>query len=193
MKKDDRREDRIAQLKARAERTSVGGMIAWESDTLSTELKEQFWQRVVDYESAPLTTHLQQLTDAGVELPDPNSVTDESLSSTLWEAIEALARIGVFIGQTDHLSDRELYTWLWCDVLRDEVPQLPDDAGAWHVDVLGRCSDEDTALYLKYYADEAWRQHWLAGFPDYVMPAHEDPPYQRDRCLPTPNETPPPH
>jgi hypothetical protein len=52
----------------------------------------------------------------------------------------------VFIGQTDHLSARELYTWLWCDVLRDEVPKLPDDPGAaWHMDVLGGCSDADTA------------------------------------------------
>jgi len=190
----NRRKDRIAELKIRAERASVGGMVAWESDTPSTELRQQFWQCVVDYETAPLRTHLQQLTDAGVELPDPNSLDDEKLSSKLWEAIDALARLRVFISQTDHLSDRELYTWLWCDVLRDEVPQLPDDpGGAWHVDVLGGCSDEDTALYLKYYADEAWRQNWLADFPGYVMPAHEDPPYQRDRCLPTPYEAPPSH
>jgi hypothetical protein len=190
----DRREDRIAELKARAERASVGGMVAWESGTLSTELREQFWRRVVDYGSAPLTTHLQQLADAGVELAHPKSMADEELRSKLWEVIEALARIRVFLSQTDHLTDRELYTWLWCEVLRDEVPQLPvDPRAAWHVDVLGGCSDEDTALYLKYYADEPWRQDWLAEFPDYVMPAHEDPPYQRDRSLPKPCETQPSH
>jgi hypothetical protein len=66
-------------------------MVAWESDTLSTELREQFWGRVVDYEAAPLTSHLQQLARAGVNRRDPNSVADETLSSKLWEAIEVLA------------------------------------------------------------------------------------------------------
>ena len=52
-------------------------------------------------------------------------------------------------------------------------------------------TDEATALYMKYYADGSERREWLADFPDYVMPAHEDPPYDRDRSLPTPYEAPP--
>ena len=74
----DDQEDRIAELKMRAEQTSIGEMMAWESDTLSPEQMEQFWRRVVDYEAAPLTNHFQQLTDAGVELPDPNNVAAQS-------------------------------------------------------------------------------------------------------------------
>src|SRR6266545_1511850 len=86
-------EERIEALKRRIEGAAKGNLNAWESDTLSPDQSEQFWQRVVDYETAPLTSHFQQLTDAGVELPDPNSVDDEKLSSKLWEAIDALARI----------------------------------------------------------------------------------------------------
>ena len=54
------------------------------------------------------------------------------------------------------------------------------------VDVLGSGSEEDTYLYLKYYADDDWRRFWLKDFPDDEIPDHEDPPYDRDRLLPKP-------
>lgn len=59
-------------------------------------------------------------------------------------------------------------------------------------DLLGSGRETDTYLYLKYYADQDWRQRWLADFPDYDMPAHEDPPYERDRHLPQSDDEPPP-
>jgi len=70
-------------------------------------------------------------------------------------------------------------------VLREKNPVLLDDPiGAWHVDLLGGCSEDDIFAHMKYYADERYRQQWLADFPDYVMPAHEDPPFHRDCRLP---------
>lgn len=184
-------EDRINELKQHAEQAAGGAMSAWESDTLLPEEREQFWRRVVEYEAAPSTSHFQQLTEAGLKLPEPDATTDEELTSKLWEVIGALARMRVFIGQTNHLSDRELYTLLWRDVLREEMPMLPDRPGsAWHLDLLGSGSEMDTHLYLKYYAEEDWRQRWLADFPDYDMPAHQNPPYDRDRHLRQDDEAP---
>jgi hypothetical protein len=183
---DDReQEDRINELKQKAELAAGGEMTAWESDTLSSEQREQFWRRVVEYEAAPSTSDFQQLTEAGLELPEPETMEDEQLTSKLWELIRALARMRVFIMQTNHLSDRELYCLLWRDVLRHETPMLPNDpSSAWHVDLLGGGSETDIDLYLKHYADEDSRQQWRADFPDYDMPAHEDAPYDRDRHLP---------
>ena len=180
-------EDRINELKLQAEQAATGQMITWESGIVSPEQSEQFWRRVVEYETAPSTTDFQRLTEAGLELPEPDAMDDEQLTSKLWELIGALARMRVFIQETNHLSDRQLYTLLWRDVLREETPILPDDPdSAWHVDLLGSGSETDTFLYLKYYADEDWRQQWLADFPGYDMPAHENPPYDRDRRLPRP-------
>lgn len=53
-----------------------------------------------------------------------------------------------------------------------------------HLDVVGSGSEEDTLLYMRYFADEKSRASWLGSFPDYEMPEHEDPAYDRDRLLP---------
>lgn len=185
--RDDKKnqEGRINELKQRAERAAGREMTAWESDTLSGEQREQFWRHVVEYETARSTNHFQQLKEAGLELPEPEAMIDEELTSKLWEVIRALARMRVFISQTNHMSDRELYALLWHVALREQTPMLRDDPGSvWHLDLLASGSETDTYLYLKYYADEDWRQRWLADFPDYDMPAHEDPPCDRDRRLP---------
>ena len=177
-------EERIAELKRAAQ--EVGGdMTSWESDTLTPDESARFWRRVAEHEAAPETSNFQQLLEAGLELVEPGGMDDEHVTSKLWEVIGALARMRVFISQTNHLSDRELYTLLWRDVLREETPMLPDGANMLcHVDLLSTGSAAHTYLYLKYYADEDWRRQWLADFPDYDMPAHEDPPYDRDRALP---------
>src|SRR5215472_1416913 len=120
-------------------------------DGCTAETEEAFWKHVVDYEEAPWTSHFQQLESAGVALPPPESLTDEELTAKLWEVIQKLALLHVFIEQTDHLSDRELYTHLWTDTLREETKALPLSANsAWRIQMLGSGSEEDNLLYLKY-------------------------------------------
>jgi hypothetical protein len=190
---DDDREKRIEALKRRAEELTGGEMKIGGTGSSPPDVEEGFWKHVVEYEEAPWTTHLQQLERAGVSMPPPESLSDQEVTAKLWEVINKLAQMRIFIEDTDHLSDRELYTELWSDDLREETKDIVlDQDSACHYQMLGSGSEEDTYLYLKYFADEDWRKDWLEQFPDYVMPAHEDPPYDRDRLLPQPNYGPPP-
>ncbi len=183
-------EESIEALKRRAHELTGGKMTSYtpedpNQESLPVEVEETFWNHIVEYEEAPWTTNFQQLENAGVSLPAPESLNDEELTAKLWEVIQKLALLHVYIEQTDHLSDRELYSHLWNESLREETKALGLHPGsAWHIQPLGGCSEEDMLLYHKYYADEDDRRHWLKDFPDYPMPPHEDPPYDRDRLLP---------
>jgi hypothetical protein len=190
--KDERKkktpEDRIEDLKRQAEELCGGQMKVGSLDDCPEEIEEAFWKHVVDYEEAPWTTHAQQLEDAGVSFPPPDSLKDEEVTAKLWELIQKLALLHVYIEQTDHLSDRELYTHLWTDSLREETKALPLAANsAYHIQLLGSYSGEDMQLYLKYYADDDFRRQWHKDWPKDPIPRHEDPPYDRDRLLPKPD------
>ena len=189
---EDERDKRIEDLKRRAEKLCDGQMEVSSLDDCPAEMEESFWEHVVDYEEAPWTTHFHQLESAGVSLPPPDSLNDQELTAKLWEVIQKLALLQVFIEQTDHLSDRELYQHLWAESLREETKALPLSAdSAWHIQMLGSGSEEDNQLYLKYYADDEWRRHWHKDFPSDPIPEHEDPPYDRDRLLPKQDYCPP--
>lgn len=179
---------KIEDLKRQAEELCGGQMEAANLDDCPEETEEAFWNYVVEYEKAPWTTNFQQLEDAGVSLPEPDSLNDEELTAKLWEVVQKLALLHVYISQTDHLSDRELYTHLWTESLREETKALPLEANCMcHIEILGGWSEEDTQLYLKYYADEDWRRQWKKDWPKDAIPKHEDPPYDRDRRLPKPD------
>ena len=182
------RERRIEELKRRSEELAGRNMTYGEIQKPSPEVEEKFWESVVAYEEAPWTTHRKQLEKAGVNLPAPETLDETELSLKLWEVIDRLAAKRVFFSETDHLSDRELYTQILTDILDEEVKDLAlDEDSACHIDLVGSGSEEDTFLYLKYYAEEDFRRSWRRDYPDDPLPDHEDPPYDRDRFLPAPD------
>ena len=185
------REKRIEELKRRAQDAAGGEMTAGGAEDCPPEVAEAFWKHVVAWEEAPWTTNFKQLEEAGIDLPDPERLDDLEISAKLWQVIEGLARLRVFLEDTNHLSDRELYAWLWNEGLREETKSFPDDPdGAFHLSPIGSGSEADTYIYLKHYADEEWREDWRKDYPDEPLPQHEDPPYDRDRHLPLAHEPP---
>lgn len=147
---------------------------------------QEFARKMTLFEDGPTTTQFEQLTSAGVELPDPDAIADVDVRAKLWQVLVELANVRTYLDQTNHLGDRELYATLWRDVLREDVPAI-DEIGFNHcVNLLSNGGAKETLLYLKYYADDEERQQWKKDFPDDVM-EHADPPYNRDCLLPRPD------
>ena len=124
------------------------------------------------------------LRGKGVSIPDERDLDDDSLHARLWEIIDAMAGIGMVLESTDHLSDRELYRYLVSDALCEEtVLSPPGSGGVWHLSPIGGGGEEDSEIYLRYYADDETRAEWLRDFGG-IVPAKEKPPFDRDRLLP---------
>jgi hypothetical protein len=176
------REIRLEKMKRELEELSGGSMISG----LSAEPEEAFLKRICEFEKAPHDTIFNRLVQRGVEMIPPADLDDTNLQAKLQELVRALAAIRCFVEDTDHLSDRELYAWLWSDALREEAPDLSQLGGAWHMSVIGSGNEEDMAIFLKYYAGEKERRRWKKDFPNDALPPHFPLPYNRDRNLPRP-------
>lgn len=76
-----------------------------------------------DFEHAPYTTNAEQLVTIGVEVPQPGAMpdTDPEVHRRLWTVVYGLTRFGIFLVNTDHLTDRRLLEVLSTRILRDPV------------------------------------------------------------------------
>ena len=154
---------------------------------LSEDSDREFERKMILFEEGPTTTNFDQLVEQGIELPAPDAIPDSQIRAKLWETIDALVRVRVFLDHTNHLSDRELYSKLWHEVLREETAAI-DEIGFWsHVSLVRPDVEPDLTVYLKYYLDEQGRLDWAKDFPEDPMPDREELPYDRDRYLPKPD------
>lgn len=175
-------EQRIAKLREELER--LGGS-SLSLEDLPADIEEEFLRHVLEYETTEPTSLFRLLENSGLEIPDPESLDEHNLPVKLREIIERMASLGAYLLHTDHLSDRELYVYLYADGLREDAVLFPENPSyAYTIDLTGSGSDEDNQIYLRYFADAEHRNQWKADWPDDPMPDHEDPPFDRDRHLP---------
>ncbi len=88
-----------------------------------------YWTMVYDFELAPVTTNLRQLGALGIEVPPAGELDGAGLSDRLWAVIHGLARLQIYLLDTEHLDDRSLYRQLEEQVLREEVREVPPEPG----------------------------------------------------------------
>ena len=175
-------EKRIEKLREEIEK--LGGS-AMSFETMPADMEEEFLRHVLEYEAAQPISLFTMLENCGVEIPAPAAISDDQLWTNLKEIIEAMASLGAYLLHTNHLTDRQLYGYLYTEGLREEAVLFPENASyAYIIDLTGSGSEEDNQIYLKYYADEDHRKQWAQDWPEDPIPDHEDPPFDRDRHLP---------
>ena len=119
----------------------------------------------------------------GIEIPEEATLDDTRLHERLWAIIEEMFTIGMYVEDTDHLSDRELYRYLLTSALVEETLLPTGSGGAWVVSPIGGYSEEDIEVYLRFYADDDDRESFKADHRG-PLPAKETPPFHRDHLLP---------
>ena len=175
-------EERIAKLRQEVEKLG-GSTMSLES--MPADMEEEFLRHVLEYEHAEPISLLRLLENSGLEVPPPDQFDDDTLTAKLKEIIERMASLGAYLLHTNHLSDRALYEYLYHDGLREEAVLFPENPSyAYMIDLTGSGSEEDNQTFLKYYADEPYRQQWASDWPADNIPEHEDAPFDRDRFLP---------
>ena len=178
------REIRIGKLRREIDEIAGGEMFSGKVADCDPKIEEAFLENVLALEAHGFVCPFDTLVKAGFELPPAEKLDDATLAGKLWELIRELGKRRLFLHRTDHLNDRELYTWLVTDALREELMGFGLPFGNCHLDVLGACSEDDLILSMRYYSDDEERVRWAKDFPDFEMPPKEKPPYDRDGLLP---------
>src|SRR5215207_8741217 len=90
----------------------------------------------------PAVTWHELLQREGFTLPAPNRLEPTQVRGSLWQVLYTLGAFRVYFYSTDHLSDDELYGWLYQDWLCAATPDLPLEAASdRRVDLLGSGSE----------------------------------------------------
>lgn len=168
-------------------------MVCGESAGIDADLLEQFWVDVVAFESAPKRPLTQLLAESGFDLPPVGQLSGPALRRTLRAVIRRLAEWRYYLVNTDHLSDRDLYTLLREDVLPRPDNELPSESAAsmiFDLSFLDVRGQPPGTTFLRYYADEQMRRDMAREYAPADLPPHADPPFNRDRRLPAPEPGP---
>ncbi len=143
--------------------------------------ENDFLESMLAWERAPALP-ISRWSVPPLTVPSPERLDSDMLRELLYDTVERLFQVRVVLEMTEHLTDRQLYTLIYRDILPacEKQVNLKGNYLCW------RCLDEsDDETWLKYYATELDRLQWLEH-NEGPLPSPEDVPYPRK--LPRANE-----
>lgn len=145
-------------------------------EDVPTKVENEYLRSMLAWERAPMLP-ISRWFEPELHLPAPDTLDDEQLHERLWDTVQKLYDQRIVLEFTDHLSDRQLYTLIYRDILPAYEKRIEESQHYLHWD----CADAggDTEVWLRYYASDEDRQTW-AETTDGELPLSEEPPYPRD-------------
>jgi hypothetical protein len=130
----------------RAERNSAIDALVHQAE-LKGELTDRlYWAMVHDFEYAKVTTNLAQLAELGIEPHRVAGSNPEELAFAIDSIARSLSLLGIYLINTDHLTDAELHRRLFEEILVEPVRDIPPNPGVTEfIDLLGRQDDAEAA------------------------------------------------
>ncbi len=144
------------------------------SAKMPLQVENEYLASMLAWERAPAMP-IAQWFSPPLELPHPDRVEPAQLHDLLWRVIGQLHSVRVVLECTDHLSDRQLYTMIYRDILPccEKKVDLPRNYLHWHC-----LDDADEETWLRYYASAVERRRWQEEF-QLDPPPSEPAPYPR--------------
>lgn len=137
-------------------------------------VENEYLASMLAWERAPAMP-IAQWFNPPLELPHPDQLDQDEVHRLLWQTIWQLHSVKIILECTDHLSDRQLYTLIYRDILPscEKKVDLPRNSLHW------RCFDDaDDQTWLRFYASPVERRRWQEEFQQEPPPS-ELPPYPR--------------
>ena len=169
-----------AQLRDELEPYTDEALMQVNVQALPTPKENEYLASMLAWERAPVLP-LARWFEPALSIPHPDEFSEDrdgqrQLASILWETIQQLFEKRVVLDFTDHLSDRELYTLVFRDILPSQERKIDSPDSYLHWD----CADVsgDPEVWLRYYASDEEREQWADEFGVPVS-EHEMAPFRR--------------
>ena len=167
---------RNAELRDELERYLDESISSVNIQQLPLSAENDFLASMLAWEQAPILPIFKWF-EPDLRLPRPGMLVDDDLHAILYDVIDKLYSKRIVLDFTDHLTDRELYTLIYRDILPAREKKLESPNNWLHWDCTGVSYDPE--IWLMYYASDEERDEWAETYR-LPLPPRCDPPHPRD-------------